>query len=132
MRTGMDNSNPEVQEGKGKRKKTFPKFGNGKGMKKSIPIIRERESEAFILGNRREWEFPLTPEARWTWRPISVCKGIFGPFDGDIVKRSASLNCTLCFDIIFVHKDAGRRLEILNRYLSPIVALCACLVPSMG
>ena len=42
-------------------KKAFPKFGNGKGMKKSIPIIRERESEAFILGNGREREFPLTP-----------------------------------------------------------------------
>ena len=42
-------------------KKTFPKFRNRKGMKKSIPIIRERESEAFILGNGREQEFPLTP-----------------------------------------------------------------------
>ena len=31
------------------------------GMNKSIPIIRERESEAFILGNGREQEFPLTP-----------------------------------------------------------------------
>ena len=31
-------------------------------MKESIPIIRERESEAFILGNGREREFPLTPE----------------------------------------------------------------------
>ena len=30
-------------------------------MKKSIPIIWERESGAFILGNGREWEFPLTP-----------------------------------------------------------------------
>ena len=30
-------------------------------MKKSIPIIRERESEAFILGNELEREFPLTP-----------------------------------------------------------------------
>ena len=30
-------------------------------MKKSIPIIRERESEAFILGNGRKREFPLTP-----------------------------------------------------------------------
>ena len=61
-----------------------------------------------------------------------MCKGIFGPFDGDIVKRSAALNCTLCFGIIFVHKDVRRRLEILNRYLSPIVALCACLVPLIG
>ena len=44
------------------KKKAFPKFGNGKGMKKSIPIIRE--SEAFILGNGREREFPLTPVTR--------------------------------------------------------------------
>ena len=33
-------------------------------MKKSIPKIRERESEAFILGNGREREFPLTPGIR--------------------------------------------------------------------
>ena len=43
-------------------KKTFSKFVNGKGMKKSIPIIWERESEVFILGNGREREFPLTPD----------------------------------------------------------------------
>ena len=34
-------------------------------MKKSIPIIRERESEAFILGNGRERVFPLTPVSRF-------------------------------------------------------------------
>ena len=52
----MDNSIPEVQkqEGNGKTpfpkfgngkgiKKTFPKFGNGKGMKKFIPKIWEQE-----------------------------------------------------------------------------------------
>ena len=43
------------------KKKTFPKFRNGKGMKKSIPIIWEWKSEVFILGNGREQEFPLTP-----------------------------------------------------------------------
>ena len=43
-------------------KKTFSKFGNGKEMKKSIPIIREWESEAFIPGNGREREFLLTRE----------------------------------------------------------------------
>ena len=32
-------------------------------MKKSIPKVRERESEASILGNDREREFPLTPAA---------------------------------------------------------------------
>ena len=31
-------------------------------MKKSIPKVRERESEASILGNDREREFPLTPD----------------------------------------------------------------------
>ena len=42
-------------------KNPFSQIGNGKGMKKSIPIIWERESEAFIDGNGREREFPLTP-----------------------------------------------------------------------
>ena len=53
-------------------KKTFPEFGNKKGMKKSIPIIRERESEAFILGNGGEREFPLTPEGDW----LKIIKGL--------------------------------------------------------
>ena len=53
---------PTFQEREGNDKKAFPpKLGNGKGMKKSIPVIRERQSEAFILGNGREREFPLTP-----------------------------------------------------------------------
>ena len=34
-------------------------------MKKSIPKVWERESEASILGNDREQEFPLTPEKYW-------------------------------------------------------------------
>ena len=57
----MKKSIPKFREQEGNEKKAFPKFRNGKGMKKSIPIIRERESEAFILGNGREREFPLTP-----------------------------------------------------------------------
>ena len=57
----MKKTIPIIRERDGNEKKAFPKFGNGKGMKKSIPIIRERESEAFILGNGREREFPLTP-----------------------------------------------------------------------
>ena len=52
---------PEIREWEGNEKNPFPKFGNGKGMKKSIPKVRERESEAFILGNDREREFLLTP-----------------------------------------------------------------------
>ena len=31
-------------------------------MKKSIPKVQERESEASFLGNDREREFPLTPD----------------------------------------------------------------------
>ena len=38
------------------KKKAFPKFGNGKGMKKNFLKIRERELEAIIPGNGREWE----------------------------------------------------------------------------
>ena len=78
---GMDNSNPEVREWEGNEKKTFPKFENRKGVEKNIPeireregneksipiLIRERESEAFILGNGQEQEFPLTPEKRTHW-----------------------------------------------------------------
>ena len=43
MGTGMDNSIPSIQEREGNEKKTFPKFGNGKGMKISNPKIRERQ-----------------------------------------------------------------------------------------
>ena len=39
----MDNPIPEVREREGNVKKPFPKFGHGKGMKKSIPKVRERE-----------------------------------------------------------------------------------------
>ena len=51
---------PKIGEQEGNEKNPFPKFGNGKGMKKSIHKVRERESEASILGNdrerEREWE----------------------------------------------------------------------------
>ena len=47
---GMKKLIPIIREWEGNEKKAFPKFGNGKGKKKSIPIIRERESEALILG----------------------------------------------------------------------------------
>ena len=72
---GIKKSIPKFWEWEGNEKIPFPKFGNGKGMKKihsqnsgtgrewkkSIPKVRERESEASILGNDREQEFPLTP-----------------------------------------------------------------------
>ena len=58
----MKKTIPIFREREGNEKKAFPKLGNGKGMKKSIPIIREWESEAFILGDGREREFPLTPD----------------------------------------------------------------------
>ena len=58
--SGMDNSNPKIREREGNEKNPFPKFGNRKGKKKSIPMIQERESEAFIPWYGREREFPLT------------------------------------------------------------------------
>ena len=47
-RTGMNNSNPKVQEGEWKRKNPFSKFGNGKGMKKNIPEVQELEGNEKI------------------------------------------------------------------------------------
>ena len=56
------------------RKKIFLKFGKWKGMEKSIPILRERESEAFIPGNGREQEFTLTPDLHHQYPPSSrIC-----------------------------------------------------------
>ena len=43
-------------------KKPIPEIREREGNKKSIPKVWERESEASILGNDREREFPLTPE----------------------------------------------------------------------
>ena len=51
-----------IREREGNVKSPFPKFGKGKGLKKSNPKVRERELEASILENDREWEFLLTPE----------------------------------------------------------------------
>ena len=66
---------PIIWEREGNEKKTFPKFRNGKGKKKSIPIIWEHESEAVILGNGREREFPLTPGKRlWHMKHEKVRK----------------------------------------------------------
>ena len=45
-----------IREWEGNGKNPFPKFGNGKGMKKSIPTFREWESEAIIPKNTRERE----------------------------------------------------------------------------
>ena len=59
---GMKKSIPEIREREGNEKNPFPKFGNGKGMKKIHSRNSGRESEASILGNDREREFPLTPE----------------------------------------------------------------------
>merc|ERR1719462_873193 len=53
---------PKFGNGKGMKKNPFPKFGNGKGMKKIHSQNSGRESEASILGNDREREFPLTPD----------------------------------------------------------------------
>ena len=52
----MDNSITEIREQEGNRKNTFPKFGIGKGMKKTIPIIQEQEGNEKIP---TEMEVPL-------------------------------------------------------------------------
>ena len=56
-------------------------------MKKSIPKVRERESEASILGNDWEREFPLTPAsvsylapAKTTWNIYSITIKSFRTF----------------------------------------------------
>ena len=57
-----------IREREGNGKNPFPKFGNGKGMKKSIPKIREREGNEknpfpkFGKGIRglHSWEWPGT------------------------------------------------------------------------
>ena len=51
---------PKFWERVGNEKKKFPKFGIGKGMKKSNPTFREQESGAINPGNtqerEREWQ----------------------------------------------------------------------------
>ena len=60
----MKKSIPKIREREGNEKNPFPKFGNGKGMKKINSRNSGRESEASILGNGREREFPLTPASK--------------------------------------------------------------------
>ena len=43
----------KIFELKGNEKRTFPNFENEKGMKKSIPTLREREPKASIPRNDR-------------------------------------------------------------------------------
>ena len=80
----MKKNIPKIREWEGKEKidsqnsgtgrewkNPFPKFGNGKGMKKGIPEIRERVSEAIIPGNgrerEREWNKKITM-IRTAWK----------------------------------------------------------------
>ena len=53
-RTGMDNSIPEVREGEGNGKNPFPKFGNGRRIKKAFPKFgkgkRMKKIHSNILG----------------------------------------------------------------------------------
>ena len=63
---GERRENQEFRFQEGNEKNPFPKFGNGKGMKKIHSRNSGRESEASILGNDREREFPLTPEPGFT------------------------------------------------------------------
>ena len=66
--TGMDNSNPEVRDQERNGKNPFPKFGNGKGIKKTFPKfgngkgmrkIHSHNSETGIRGYHSR-EYPGT------------------------------------------------------------------------
>ena len=59
---GKEKTHSQISGTGGEQTKAFPKFGNRKEMKKSIPIIWEGESETFIPGNGREQEFLLSPD----------------------------------------------------------------------
>ena len=56
----MENCITKFWEQERESKIAFPTFGNGNGNEKLIPKLWEREWEAGIPGNGREWEFPLT------------------------------------------------------------------------
>ena len=57
---GMKKHHPIIREREG-NKRNIPEILKREWNEKFIPIIWERESEPFILGNGREREFPLTP-----------------------------------------------------------------------
>ena len=56
-------------------------------MKKSILIIRKRESEALILGNGREREFLLTPDEYVTEKNVTTSQSYyFAVLENDILQ----------------------------------------------
>ena len=65
-------------------------------MKKSIPIIRERESEAFILGNGREREFPLTPGSSVSYQ------------QGDKAQQCFAIDSTMPDDLVALLQFSDR------------------------
>ena len=62
-------------------KKRIPKIREQEGNEKSIPIIGERESEAFILGNGWEQEFLLIPDRSKVEITFSHFLGVFFHFE---------------------------------------------------
>ena len=48
LETAMDNSIPKIFEGKGSEKNPFLRFGNRKGMEKSIPSLHQTIVNAFL------------------------------------------------------------------------------------
>ena len=75
-------------------------------MKKSIPKVRERESEASILGNDREREFPLTPGVIGQFLFFGLYFSIVGQSVGSFVCKvfvlclTPTLSSVLCFCVI--------------------------------
>ena len=93
--TGTDNSIPEgwERERKGNGKNHSQNSGRGRERKKSIPTFRERESEAIIPGNTREWK--KTPqELRMLSRSLSDCKPLI--LNVTIQVSQFVSNCQLC------------------------------------
>ena len=74
-------------------------------MKKSIPIIRERESEAFILGNGREREIPLTPDLDCVIALVKAGADIYLPAsDGSLpIHAAAEANNVEMVQVLLEH-----------------------------
>ena len=90
-------------------------------MKKSIPIIREWESEAFILGNGREREFPLTPDSTQDLTFVNMtlnCPQTFKSYPSLMkITFLVDLLCLAIFSLEAIIKTKRRGLLVDGGYL---------------
>ena len=131
MGTGREwkKSIPEIREREGNEKNPFPKFGNGKGMKKNHSRNSGRESEASILGNDREREFPLTPATRcilhschkylWACCKCTPCplwtRGLWRSCGSAKIYKLASVQLHCCLLAMLVSASFQRRVARVAR-----------------